>query len=68
VSQRIDSVSTICRFRITGANFLLVRDPSHEAVTEFVEATTGTDDKRPAFQQMIEWSCGGDNRHRHAQL
>src|SRR5665213_3772857 len=29
----------------------------HEAVAEFVEATTGTDDKRPVFQQMIERAC-----------
>jgi site-specific DNA recombinase len=30
-------------------------------VAEFVEATTGTDDKRPVFRQMIERACDGDN-------
>ena len=34
----------------------------HEAVAEFVEGgATGTDDKRPVFQQMIERACDGDN-------
>jgi len=34
----------------------------HQAVAEFVEGgATGTDDKRPVFQQMIERACDGDN-------
>lgn len=33
----------------------------HEAAAEFAEATTGTDDKRPAFQQMAERAREGDN-------
>ena len=34
----------------------------HEAVAEFVEGgATGTDDKRPVFQQMIERACDGDD-------
>ncbi len=34
----------------------------HQTVTEFVEGgATGTDDKRPVFQQMIERACDGDH-------
>ena len=34
----------------------------HQSVAEFVEGgATGTDDKRPVFQQMIERACDGDN-------
>jgi predicted site-specific integrase-resolvase len=34
----------------------------HQAVPEFVEGgATGTDDKRPVFQRMIERACDGDN-------
>ena len=36
-------------------------DNGHQAVAEFIEGASATDDKRPVFQQMIERACDGDN-------
>jgi len=38
------------------------RANGHEVVAEFVEAgASGSDDKRPSFQQMIERACDGEH-------
>lgn len=38
------------------------RAHGYEPAAEFVEAgASATDDRRPIFQQMIEWACDGEN-------
>jgi DNA invertase Pin-like site-specific DNA recombinase len=37
------------------------RAHGHAVTAEFVEAGTATDDRRPAFQQMIERACDGES-------